>query len=162
MNERTLLIENGSKRLIDKRIINRSRVTDKVQKYSYQDFRMDINLVCHVLFKTVYICFGFLQSFAIFSGFLKVFHSDNIIIILSSLIFGFLPVFGPFLAIGSANIAWDWSFGHGFLMFVTPYLIVNSPLVMIILFDIYKDIKRWQAEGKIWANNLLETSKKLL
>lgn len=149
MEERAIYLQNYSQLYLwaERHLaVKKSKISKRIKKYSYQNFKEHTNIFCHTCFRIVYVCFGFLQFFAIHDVLLKGFHHDNIIVLLFSLILAFLPVFGPFLAIFSSIVAWDWNFSYAVIVFILPYLIVHSPLSMITIVDIYKDWKRWQAE----------------
>jgi hypothetical protein len=120
---------------------------EKIKNFSYEDFKWNVNIVGHISFKIIYFCYGFLQFLATWSGFVKVFHHDNIIIQLASFVFGFIPLIGTGFGIFGAVVGWGWSLSQSILIFfIIPYFIVNGPLLMIGFYDIYKDCKRWQSE----------------
>lgn len=120
----------------------------EVKKYSYEDFKDHMNSICHTAFKIFYVSYGIFQFFAIWAGFVNVFHHDNIIMLLASLVLGFLPFIGTVFGIYGAQIAWGWDIPYSMFIFIAPYFIANGPLLLIGFFDIYKDCKRWEEEAK--------------
>lgn len=119
---------------------------DDNEPYTYQDFRLQMNIICSIGYKIVYFCWSIMQFYAICSGIEKLFPHGNTIILLISLILGFIPILGPTLAVGSVCLFWGWSFSYAVRFFIFPYFIVGIPLFMIGLFEIYKDWRRWQEE----------------
>lgn len=124
------------------------RISEILKKYSYQDFKAHMNIICHLFFRIFYLCFGVLQFFATWAGLVKVSHYDNIITLLASFVLGFFPFIGPFSGLYGAYIAWGWSLPYSLFVFITPYCIANGPLLLIAFFDIYKDSKRLEKEKK--------------
>lgn len=151
MNENAVFIENYVKGCFDNKInfIRNKVINERIKKYSYKEFKEAVNIVGHISFIIIYFCYGFLQFFATWSALVKVFHHDNIIILLASLGLGFVPLIGTGFGIFGAHIGWGWHLSNCVLIFfVIPYFIVNGPLLMIAFFDMYKDWKRWQSEKK--------------
>ena len=126
----------------------RAKIDESFKKYSYQDFKNHMNIICHSSFRILYVFYGVLQFFATWAGLVKIFHHDNIVIQSASLILGFFPFIGTFSGLYGAYIGWDWSLSYSLFVFITPYFIVNGPILLIAFFDIYKDIKRWEMEKK--------------
>lgn len=122
--------------------VTKERVSEGLKKYSYEDFKTHMNIICHLSFKIFYFCYGVLQFFATWAGLVKIFNHDNIIIILASLILGFFPFIGTLSGLYGAYIAWGWGLAYSLFIFISPYFIVHGPLLLIAFFDIYKDSKR--------------------
>lgn len=118
-------------------------------KEPYVLFKDYVNYFCHACFRIVYVCFGFLQFFAIQSIFVQVLHFNNVITSLISFVLAFIPVLGPILALYGACLSWGWSNSFAVVVFILPYIFVHFPLFMVTFVDIYKDWKRWNAEEKI-------------
>lgn len=151
MNETAVFNENYVKESIDNKIsFIPNRMDEGIKKYSYEDFREGLNIIGDISFKIIYFCYGFLQFFATWSALVKLFHHDNIIILITSFVLGFLPLVGTGFGIYGAYTAWGWNLSNAILVFfVVPYFIVNGPLLMIAFFEMYKDWKRWQSEKNI-------------
>lgn len=151
MNESAMFIENYADAYLENDICFRSNKADKeIKKISYQEFKEAVNIIGHLSFRIIYLCYGLLQFFATWNALVKIFHHDNIIIQLASLGLGFVPVIGTGFGIVGAHLGWGWSLSHSIVIFfIIPYSIVNGPLLMIAFFDMYKDWKRWQTEKNI-------------
>lgn len=144
MNERALVSDECV--LADNKInLCRGR---EIKKYSYQDFKWQLNITCHSLFRITYVLCGAMQAYATWCGLVDVFHRNNIVVLVTSIILGFSPVIGSGFGIYGAYTSWGWSLLHCFVIFIIPYFIVNSPLLMIAFVDMYKDWQRWQTEKK--------------
>lgn len=126
----------------------KERICEGLKKYSYQDFKIHMNIICHLSFRIFYFCYGVLQFFATWAGLVKVFHHANIITMLASLVLGFFPFIGTLSGLYGAHIAWGWSLPYSLLVFLSPYFVANGPLLLIAFFDIYKDSKRLEMEKK--------------
>lgn len=150
MSENAVFIENYSEAYAKNKIsFISSNANEKIEKFSYKKFKETVNIIGHISFKIIYVFYGFLQFFATWSGLVKTFHHDNIIIQLASLGLGFVPVIGTGFGIYGAHVGWEWNLFNSILIFfIIPYFIVNGPLLMIGCFDIYKDWKRWQSAKK--------------
>lgn len=147
MNERALFIKEFAESCIDNKInFVIGNAPKRIINFTYQDLREVANIFCDLSFKTLYILYGFLQFAVVWNYFYKVFHTDNIISFLSSLILGFFPFIGTICGIYGAHVCLSWSLLKSALVFMFPYLIVNGPILMIILFELYKDIKRWRVK----------------
>lgn len=148
MDGRLELIENQRRWLIYNRafftiIKDRIRVEST---YSYQDFKENMQAICHLSFRIFYIFYGILQFLATWVGLVKVFHQDNLIIQLVSAALGFLPLIGTFSGLYGAHIGWGWDLSYSLFVFIIPYFIVNGPILLIAMIDIYKDSRRWKLE----------------
>lgn len=121
-------------------------IGEGIKKYSYQDFKTHMNIICHFSFIIFYFCYGVLQFFATWAGLVKVFGHDSIIVILASLALGFFPFVGTLSGLYGAHIAWGWSLAYSLLIFISPYFVAHGPLLLIAFFDIYKDSKRLELE----------------
>lgn len=126
----------------------KSKVNEESNKFSYQDLREITNIFCSISFKIFYVCYGVLQFFAIWDGLLNISHHNSIIMLLVSLGLAFTPLVGTCFGIWGAHICWGWNLSHSIIVFIIPYFFVNGPLLMITLFETYKDVKRWRAEEK--------------
>lgn len=145
MNENAAFIQNYSKGCLNN--TTNSIKNEEIKKYSYKNFKEHVNIVGHISYKILYVCYSFAQFFALHSALVKAFHNDNIIIMLTSFVLGFIPFLGTLFGIYGAHVGWGWGLSHAVLIFfVIPYFIVNGPLLMIVCYDIYKDWKRWQTE----------------
>lgn len=151
MNEGAIFIDSYSEGCIDNQMSFGCYVAaEKNTKFTYKEFKEAVNICGHISFIIIYFCYGFVQTFATWGLFGKIFHQDNIITALGSVILGFLPVIGTGFGIFGAHSAWGWNLPNAILIFfVIPYFIVNGPLLMIGFYDMYKDWKRWQSEGLI-------------
>lgn len=151
MDERTILLENYSDLHSHNKVffdLIKRHISQRVKKYSYEDFKWDMNILCHTIFRICFFVYGFLQSFALHDALVKDFHHDNIFILFFSYILGFLPLLGTFAGIYGSIVGWGWDLTYSLFIFITPYFIANGPLWMIICIDIYKDNMRWKAERK--------------
>lgn len=152
MSESRTFVGNITQKCLNTKIIfvsEKSSPKEELSKFSYQDLREIVNVFCDFAFKLSYVGYGVLQFFAILTGLSNVFHHSNVIMFLISLVLGFTPFIGTCFGIWGAHIGWGWDLFHSIFVFVIPYVIVNGPIQMIILFEAYKDIKRWKVEGKI-------------
>lgn len=151
MNGKALFIKEFAKSCAENNInfAFENRLNLKIKKFTYQDLRETMNIFCGISFKILYILYGFLQFSIIWDYFLNVFHTDNIISFLISLILGFFPFIGTICGIYGADICLNWSLFKSGLVFILPYFIVNGPIIMIILFEVYKDVKRWRIKENI-------------
>lgn len=162
MDGKTILADNRSKMYVDSEtesdfdfqttstsetIETDEFSTESLNNFTYQDLRETINVLCDLAFKICFISYGILQFFAISSGLLKFLHSDNIFVLLISSVLAFLPVIGSLLGAWGACVSWGWGVWNSIVIFFVPYVIINGPIFMIILFEYYKDIKRWQKES---------------
>jgi len=148
-----IFVENCAEKAVtgDNKIdfVDKKSITGRVIKeYSYQDFKENMNIICHAFFRLLYVCYGLLQFFATWAGLVKVFHQDNLIILLTSLVLGFLPFIGTPFGIYGAQIGWGWDLSYSIFIFVAPYFVANGPLLLIAFFDMYKDGNRWKMEEK--------------
>lgn len=159
MEKTAIFVENVQKEHLNNKIDFAEKENDinrEFQKYSYQDFREFTNILCHTCFRIFYIYYGLLQFFATKAALIKVFHYDNIITSLISFILGFCPFIGPFFGIWGAHSVWEWSISYSSLIFIAPYFLANSPIFLIIIYEICKDVKRWKAEENIHNNSKQE------
>lgn len=117
---------------------------EEIKKYSYQDFKESANIFCYFIFILTYLFLGFFQFFVIWTSLTKILHHDSIMIAIISFLLGFIPIIGTVFGIFAVHFNWGWSFSHALIILVIPYLISNTPLFMITLYDIYTDWKRWQ------------------
>lgn len=151
MDERAISIEKYTEALgnikIDFEAI-KNNITNGIKNYTFKEFREHTNILCYFCFNTLYICYGFLQFLAIWTGLTKITHHDNIIIALISFILGFTPFIGPISGLFGAHIGWGWDYLYSLFFFIAPYFLVNTPIYMIILIEVCKDIKRWQENDK--------------
>lgn len=151
MSERALFVNEYAERCIDNNInfaLERSLSAEDVRKFTYENLREVVNIFCALSLKILFIFYGFFQFSIIWDYFLKVFRTDNIITFLTSLILGFFPFVGTICGIYGSHVCWGWSLFHATFIFLLPYFIVNGPIQMIILYEVYKDIKRWKSEKK--------------
>lgn len=116
-----------------------ARISEEFKEYSYRDFKNHVNFVCQGFFLIFYICYGVLQFFATRAGLVKVFHHDNVIIQLASLVLGFFPVVGTFSGLCGAHIGWGWDLSYSSIVFISPYFLPHLPLFILAIFDIYGD-----------------------
>lgn len=164
MDEKTIIVDNHLKQYTDGNFDSdfnfestQTSETIEVEKikiedfdnFTYQDLREVVNILCDLAFKVFFIGYGILQFFAISSGLLRIFHHDGILVLLISSVLAFLPVVGSILGAVGAYASWGWSIWNTLLVFSMPYLIIHGPMFMIIFFETYKDIRRWQAEKRI-------------
>lgn len=126
--------------------VTNGRISEWLKKYSYQDFKTHMNIICHLSFRIFYFFYGVLQFFATWAGLVKVFNHDNLIVILASFVLGFFPFVGTLSGLYGAHIAWGWSLPYSLLVFIAPYFVAHGPLLLIAFFDIYKDSKRLEME----------------
>lgn len=153
MNERAIFFEECIETCISNiDLVSEKNKAEKTKKSFYENLREVINVFCNFSFEISYVCFGILQFFAIWTGLLNVFHNNNIITLLVSLGLGFAPFIGTVFGIWGAHAGWGWDLSRSIFTFVIPYVIVNGPISMIILYETYKDIKRWRAEEKYKIN----------
>lgn len=130
----------------NKTIVKNKDTESEIKKYSYQDLKWHVNIIGHLSFKIIYVCFGCLQFFATWAGLAKFFDYDSIFIWLASLVLGFIPVIGTGFGIFGAHIGWGWSlFDSILIFFIIPYSICNVPIYIIGIIDMYRDWKRWQS-----------------
>lgn len=151
MNERVGFIKSQVNWLIYNKVnfyAIKDSINDRFKKYSYLDFKTNMNTICNLVFKISYVCCSLLQFFATWAGLVKIFHNDNIILQLASFVLGFLPLIGTISGLYGAHIGWGWSLSYSLFVFIAPYLIVNSPMFLIAFFEIYKDVKRWKIKKK--------------
>lgn len=144
MNERAFVSEEY---VLADNNMDLCKVTE-IKKYSYQDFKWHLNITCHSLFRITYVLCGAMQAYATWCGLVDVLHRNNIVVLAASIGLGFVPVIGSGFGIYGAHMSWGWSLLHGFVVFIIPYFIVNTPLLMIAFVDMYKDWLRWQAEKR--------------
>jgi len=151
MNKSAAFIEDYTSGCMDNEIsfIGNKR-NEEATKDSYEIFKDKLFVLNFISFKIIYVFYGFVQFFATWNALVKVFHHDNIIMMLASLVLGFLPFIGTGFGIYGAHTTWGWSLLQTILIFlVIPYFIVNGPLLMVGFFDMYKDWLRWQSEESI-------------
>lgn len=159
MDGKTTLVDNRLKKYVDseedfdfeaaiatKQIEPEEFHLPDLNSFTYQDLRETVNILCDWAFKVFFIGYGILQFFAISSGLLKIFHHDGIFTLLISSILAFFPFVGSVLGIWGACISWGWNLWNAIFIFTLPYFIIHGPMFMIILYESYKDIKRWQME----------------
>lgn len=149
MTEKAIFVEKEAKSYIESKrdfADKKSLFSAKIKGYSYQDFKWDMNIICHLTFKAAYVCYSVLQFFATWAGLVKISHTDNIFTFLISLGLGFLPFFGTFFGIFGAHTGWGWDLTYSFMVFLAPYVVVNGPILLIASIDIYKDWLRWKSE----------------
>lgn len=152
MSERALFVENYAEKYIDNSIniaLERSLSAKDVRKFAYEDLREVVNILCNLSLKILFVFYGFFQFSIIWDYFLKVFRTDNIITSLISLILGFFPFIGTICGIYGSHVCWGWSLFHSAFIFLLPYFIVNGPIQMIIIYEVYKDVKRWKSEKNV-------------
>lgn len=162
MSEKTILVENRFSKYADDKAdfdfettentgkIEAETITfNDINRFTYKDLRETVNIICDLFFKIFFLGYGILKFFAISSVLLKFFHHDNIFILLFSSLFAFLPIIGSIFGICGACTSWGWNVKSSILIFTIPYFIVNGPIFMIILFETYKDIKRWRSEKQV-------------
>lgn len=167
MDGKTILVDNRLKKYVDSEeesdfSFDISPTTETIEaekiepgefylpdlsNFTYQDFRDTVNILCDLAFKTFFIGYGILQFFAISSGLLRFLHYDNFFVLLISSMFAFLPIIGSILGAWGACTSWGWNIWNSICIFAVPYVIIHGPLLMITLFESYKDIKRWQRES---------------
>lgn len=119
---------------------------EEISKYSYEDFREHLNILCEIFFRIFYVSYGFVQFLLTLSLFTKVFHDINLFTFLSALVLGYFPVVGTAFGILGSHAIWGWSWSNSVLIFFAiPYFISIGPILMIVLFEAYKDWQRWQS-----------------
>lgn len=149
MDGRVEFVNNRQKWLIWNNVsffVIRDLISKGLKNCSYQDFKTNMNIICHLIFRILYVAYGFFQFFATWAGFVKIFHHDNIIILLTSCILGFFPFIGTLSGLYGAHIGWGWSLSYSLFIFIVPYFIANGPMFLIVFYDIYKDSRRWKME----------------
>lgn len=163
MDGKTVIVDNHLKRYVDSEMdfdfgLENAQIKEAFEAkeieiedlhFTYQDLREVVNILCDLAFKAFFIGYGILQFFAISSGLLKIFHHDGILILLISSVLAFIPFVGSILGAFGACASWGWSAWHALFVFTIPYVIIHGPMFMIIFFETYKDIRRWQAEKQI-------------
>lgn len=148
MDEKTLFLEKSEQIFVNEKdcfVFEKIATNETINKFTYKDLKENINIFCNFSLKITYVCFGFLQFAVIWNYFLKVCRTDNIFTFLASLILGFFPFVGTLLGAYSVHICWKWDLFHSVLVFISPYMLIHGPMLMIILFETYKDIKRWHS-----------------
>lgn len=159
MSGKTILVENRLKKYVDSEMDFNFETTEtseaeafktnEINSLTYQDLRETVNVICDLFFKTFFVGYGILKFFAISAGLLGIFHHDNIFLLLISSLLAFLPIIGTLLGIWGSCTSWGWGIWNAIFIFTIPYFIVNCPIFMIIFFEAYKDIKRWQVEKQV-------------
>lgn len=149
MNATAMFYENSVQEVNETIIFPQaSKPCENFEDFSYENFKWYTNIFCHTCFRVTYVCCGVLQFFAIWENLIKIFHDDNIIIMLISLISGLLPIIGTVCGIHAAHMHWNWSLSYCIFVFIIPYFVANSPLFMITVIDTHKDRQRWKAMKK--------------
>lgn len=150
MDELTLFFQKYSQWYTGNKIdfSAKNLIVEYCKNYSYEKLRWHLNYICHSLFRLVYICVGFIQFLAIWGALANIFPHHSIISELTSLALAFIPFLGPILGAVSAHLAWGWDWLYSLSFFILPYCLVNTPIHMISLYEIFKDMQRWKAEGK--------------
>lgn len=147
MNEKQTFVEELSEECTDNKMDFGFEIKDAdAKKFSYQNLRDMVNIFCNFSFNIFYVGYGILQFFAIWDGLLNISHHNSIIMLLVSLGLAFTPVVGTCLGIWGASSAWGWSLFYSVSIFIIPYFFVNVPLLIIALFEIYNDTKKWRTE----------------
>lgn len=121
----------------------------KIDKYCWDYFREDVHFFCENAFRLFYFMFGILQFFAIWDWLEEVYHTSNLAIAIGSFVLAFLPCIGTGFGIFATQNIWGWDLPNCLVIFLAPYVIVNGPLIFIAMCEVYKDVKRWRAEGKV-------------
>lgn len=125
----------------------------EIKRYSWPDFREDVNVFCNLSFRIFSICCGVLQFFATMAGFEHIFPNHNIIPVAASFLLAFFPGVGTVFGIWGAHIAWGWYLSQAIAIFIIPYSIVILPMNFIAIVEFFKDIHRWHAENRLLENS---------
>lgn len=123
-------------------------VPNSAKNYCWDYFREDAQFFCTMMWRLFYFLFGVIQFFAIWDWLAEIYHTSSLFIAAVSLFLAFLPCIGTGFGIWATCNVWGWELSDCLIIFLTPYVIVNAPILFIVGCEIFKDIKRWKMEEK--------------